>query len=174
MKQKFAMPDGEITEKEFPIWKTPYNHDTNFESDRTATYCKDPSLTKQEFVEEADINNILARFLKTKEVPPMALPEHFTDTTGKLTYFEMEMKLAETSAMFYSLPAATRAEHQNDPTQWADAVVQAVQQGNGDALDDLGIDTKAERQAAMKAAQAASDEAAKAAKEAANKSDDGK
>lgn len=168
------MPDGEVLTKDFPQFKTPYNHDTNFESDRTALYCKDPSLTKQEFVEEADINNILKRFLKTGEPPPMALPEHFVDTTTKLDMFEMQSRLAEANEMFYRLPADKRAAQQNDPARWADAVIQAATKGDGDALDELGIDTRAERAAALQAAQAASDEAAKAAETAANKSEPGK
>jgi len=170
MKYEFIMPTGEIQKVDRPEWKTPFNHNTNFESDRTATFCAEPSLTKQEFAEEADINTILKRFLKTGEPPPMALPEHFVDTTTKLTHHEMQTRLAEANAMFYTLNAQIRAEHQNDPTQWADAVTQAVTQGDGDALDRLGIDTRAERAEALRKAQAASDEAAKAAQEAANKS----
>lgn len=170
MKMKFQMPDGEIVDKEWPMWKTPFNHDTNFESDRTATYCKDPSLTKQEFVEDADINNILARFAKTGEPPPLALPEHFADVSQRKTYFDMNTQLAEANRMFYSLPPELRAEHLNDPARWADAVSKAAAQGDGDALSTLGIDTSAEKAEALKRAQEAADAASKAAKEAANKS----
>jgi hypothetical protein len=169
MKQTYTMPTGEQVTKDMPDWKTPYNHDRNFESDRTALYCKEPSLTKQEFVEEADINNILARFLRSGEPPPMPLPEHFVDTTTKLTMFEMQSRLAEANALFYKLPASTRSEHLNDPARWADAVSKAAADRDGDKLQSLGIDTSAERAAAQKAAQTASDEAAKAANEAANK-----
>lgn len=137
-KQKFTMPDGEVVEKDMPQWKTPWNHDTDFESARTSTYCKDESLTKQEFKEETDINVILERFTRTKEPPPMALPEHFTDLTGRTTYFDMATKVAEAQSMFYELPAKKRAEFQNDPDRWADAVVQAVDAGDGDLLRELG------------------------------------
>lgn len=140
-KQKFTMPDGELTERDMPVWKTPYNFDTNFESERTALYCADPSKTKQEFKDETDINVILARFTRTGETPPVILPEHFADLTNRTTYFDMASAAADANELFYLLPASTRAEHLNDPTRWADAVVQALEQGNRESLEKLGIAT---------------------------------
>lgn len=134
------MPDGQIITRDFPQWKTPWNHDTNFESDRTALYCKDESLTKQEFKDETDINIILQRFLRTGEPPPMPLPEHFADTSGKTSYFEMASKVAEANDRFYLLPAEKRAEFANDPNRWADAVVTAVETNNRDQLAELGFE----------------------------------
>jgi len=140
MKQKFTMPTGDIVEKEMPMWKTPYNHDTNFESDRTALYCADPSLTKQEFKDEADINVILERFMRTREAPPITTPEDFTDLTGRTTYYDMASRVAEANKLFYELPATKRYIFQNDPTRWADAVVQATEAGDRDAMIELGLD----------------------------------
>lgn len=134
------MPDGEVIEREAtPIWKTPHNHDTEFESARTALFTPEPSLTKQEFKEDADINVILERFLKTGQVPAMVLPEHFADNTTRKTYFEAATAAAEANDLFYRLPPALRGEHLNDPTRWADAVVTAVQTNDRDALAKLGI-----------------------------------
>lgn len=156
MKQKFTMPDGEVIEKDMPTWKTPYNHDTNFESDRTALFCEDESLTQQQFKDETDINIILQRFTRTGELPPIVLPEHFMDTTTQPTFKEMNERLAEASAMFYELPASKRAEFLNDPTRWADAVVKATESGNANALASLGIDLSQEmQQAEARRAQAA-------------------
>lgn len=134
------MPDGSIVENITPMFKTPWNHDTNFESERTGLYCNDPSLTKQEFKEETDINVILERFMRTGEPPPMPLPEHFTDISGRQSYYEMQTKLATANESFYLLPANQRAEFQNDPTRWADAVVAAVDAGDRERLKELGID----------------------------------
>lgn len=136
------MPDGEIIKGELPVWKTPYNHDTTLESRRTALYCADESLTKQEFVAETDINVILERFMKTGEPPPMALPEHFLSINRNQTWFELQSHLAEANAMFYTLPPALRAEHLNDPARWADAVVKAVERDSVEDLRALGIDAK--------------------------------
>lgn len=139
MKQKFAMPDGEILEKDMPQWKTPWNHDTNFESDRTAFYSSEPSLTKQEFANDADINVILNRFAATREPPPIVLPEHFGDTTENPTYYEMAERTATAYENFYKLPASTRSAFQNDPSLWADAVVQASDSNDRETLRNLGI-----------------------------------
>lgn len=140
----FVMPDGEKVKKDFPDFKTPWNHDTNFESDRVALFCNDPSLTKQEFKEDADINVILARVLKTGEMP-ITLPEHFADLTDRTDYFTMASQVAEANALFYELPANKRALFLNDPTRWADAVVKATQDGDRQELIALGIDVPRER-----------------------------
>lgn len=143
MKQKYLMPDGEIVEHDRPQFKTPYNHDTNFESDRTAWYSTEPSLTKQEFKDDVDINVIIKRALATGEPPPMALPEHFADIPERISHFEMASKVAEANALFYELPAEKRAVFQNDPTRWADQVLDALDRGDVKALNAMGIDAKA-------------------------------
>lgn len=140
MKQKVTMPSGEIVEKDLPVWKTPYNHDTNFESDRTSLYCKDPAKTKQEFRDETDINVIINRFMKTGEPPPIALPEHFMDLSQRTTYFDMASRVAEANKLFYELPATKREEFQNNPNLWADAVVKATNQGDYKTLEELGLE----------------------------------
>lgn len=50
-----------------PFFKTPYNHDTNAESDASGLECKDPSLAQQHFKDECDINVLFARYLETGE-----------------------------------------------------------------------------------------------------------
>lgn len=139
MKQKFLMPTGDTIEKEMPLWKTPWNHDRDFESERTATFTPEDSLTKQEFKEEVDINVLLDRFLKTGQPPPIVMPEDFADLTGRTSYFDMASRTAEVNELFYLLPAKERAEHLNDPARWADAVVLAYEHGNVAALNKLGI-----------------------------------
>lgn len=146
MKQNYTMPDGETVEKDMPQWKTPWNHDTNFESDRTALYCNDRTLTKQEFKDETDINNIINRFLKTGEPPAMAIPEHFVDATTQLTYLEMQERLAEANANFYQLPPNIRAEYLNSPERWADAAMKALEQADGERLRKMGIDINFQQQ----------------------------
>lgn len=142
MKQKFTMPDGEIREHEqMPVWKTPYNHDTNFESDRYALYTPEESRTKQEFKEDTDINVILDRFRRNAGEPPIILPEHFADTTTATSYYAMASKAAEANATFYQLPPEIRADHLNDPARWADEVVKALQLEDRDKLNKLGIAT---------------------------------
>lgn len=137
---KYVMPDGEIREYQMPQFKTPWNHDTDFESERTATYCPEGSKTKQEFKEESDINVILERFMRGGDGPPPVLPEHFLDLTGRTTYYDMATKIADANKTFYMLDAETRANHLNDPNRWADAVVKATEEGDKDELRALGLD----------------------------------
>lgn len=158
------MPDGEVVEKDMPFFKTPWNHDTNFESDRTATFCADPSLTKQEFVEEQDINTIIERLTKGGEIPNIVLPEHFLDLSGRTDYFTMASKIADTNRLFYTLDAKTREDHLNDPARWADAVVKATEAGDADQLELLGIQLTEERKAAIETAERKAQEAATKAK----------
>lgn len=139
MKRKFTMPEGEIREIDMPDFKTPYNHDREFESERTGTFCPEVSMTKQEFKDETDMNTILKRFKLTGEPPPVQLPEHFTDLTERPSYFEMASKLAEANTSFYLLPPDVREKHLNDPTRWADQVLKAVETNNRKKLIDLGI-----------------------------------
>lgn len=137
---KYLMPDGELKEHpKLPDWKTPWNHDTNFESERTGIYCPEESKTKQEFKDDADINVILARFMKTGQPPDIVLPEHFADLTGRTTYFDMASKAADANELFYLLPATKRAEFLNDPTRWADAVVAALARGDVKDLNAMGV-----------------------------------
>lgn len=132
---------GEVLAEPAPIFfKTPYNHDTMAESNRTALRCEDPSLTKQEFKDESDMNVIIERLLRGADLATPVLPEHFGDMTGRKTYFQMQTQIAEANETFYALPAKTREKFSNNAAIWADAVVAAVEAGNRDALIEMGLD----------------------------------
>lgn len=140
MKLKYLTTDGVFEDL---LWKTPYNHDTNAESDRVALTCEDPSRTQQQFKESTDINWILATYAQREETPPLALPEHFADLSeGRMTYLEMQERQAEARASFYVLPPQIRADHLNNPALWADQVVQATDRGDWRKLQELGLDAK--------------------------------
>lgn len=151
IKLPIKMPDGEIITAEIPQWKTPWNHDTDLEARRTGTYNDEPSLTKQEFKEETDINVILERFMRGGDAPPPVLPEHFMDLTQRPTYFDVAQRIAEANKTFYMLDAETRAKHLNDPNRWADEVVQATNRGDKAALEALGIEVHLKPQEDAKA-----------------------
>lgn len=123
-----------------PLFKTPYNHDRMAESNRTGLSTKDPSLTDQSFKEDADINVIMERVMKTKEIP-LALPEHFGDATQIPTLFDARMRIAESNATFYKLPAKIREEFLNDPGRWEAQVVKDLNDANVENLKRMGINT---------------------------------
>lgn len=146
--KKIITEDGEIVDVDSPgndcdectvFYKTPHNHNRNAESDRVALTCNDKSLTDQSFKDDADINIIMERALRTKQIP-MILSPQFADTTQLLTQFEMRSRIAENNATFYKLSADIRAEFQNDPAQWEKQVLQDLLTGDDEHLRLMGIE----------------------------------
>ncbi|QCQ84690.1 internal scaffolding protein [Blackfly microvirus SF02] len=84
--------------------------------------CSDlPSLTRQEFAAECDINTLMAQYEKTGVI------NHFT--TGEPQYYDFDQVpdlqnslhiLKEATTAFMSLPAHVRKEFDNDPTQFVE------------------------------------------------------
>ncbi|QCQ84987.1 internal scaffolding protein [Blackfly microvirus SF02] len=132
---------GEILET--GVFKTPFNHNTNVESDRVSLKCEDKSLAIQSAKDECDINVILERFMKSGQPPPFALPEHFGDYSQVHNQFEARSKIAEANAIFYKLDADTRTEFQNDPARWEETVLAALARGDAERLQAIGIDIQA-------------------------------
>lgn len=108
-------PDGEIIGV---FCRTPYNYDTDAESNRTGLACSDPSKTQQNFKDEADINNIVERFLAAGEMPqqtPFPQQDEFMETFDFQTSMNV---LVQAERSFMELPAKVRARFQNDPQQF--------------------------------------------------------
>lgn len=129
--------NGEILPQ--PFFKTPYNHDTMAESNRTALTCPEETKTQQHLAEEADINTIVNRFLKTGIMPPVRTPPSYADFED-VTDFQGAMNainLAKES--FMALPAAVRATFQNDPGKFVDYVDHCFDTGDLDPLRDMGL-----------------------------------
>lgn len=84
--------------------------------------CSDfPSLTRQEFAEDCDINTLMSRYEKTGVINHFnnANPQYLDfsdlpDLQGSLTI------LADARAAFMQLPALTRREFDNDPVKFVD------------------------------------------------------
>lgn len=87
----------------------------------------EPSLTRQEFAEECDINTIMARYEATGAISHVnqAVPV-FLDTTlypglqGAMDAFR------EAAASFNALPALVRREFDNDPQKFVDFAADAA------------------------------------------------
>lgn len=73
-----------------------------------------PLLTKQEPLVDADINSIVARYMKTGQVPQPAGQPRFGDFTGP-SYLEMRNAIADIDMQFLQLPARVRKMFSNDP-----------------------------------------------------------
>ena len=81
----------------------------------TVDCSQDEGRTKQEFKDECDINNIVARHDRGETVDHLRrFGEHYSDNTG--VDFQDAMNLVtSTQQMFEALPAHVRAEMSNDP-----------------------------------------------------------
>ena len=115
-----------------------------FYSDMTAEYDDTPSMTKQEFTAEVDINNIVKRFINSGG-DPSSLP--FTDLKAKYGDFTMLPDsyqdslnfVLEAKAEFMKLPAEQRAKFHNNPQEFLDFV---SDEKNVDALIEMGFAVK--------------------------------
>jgi phage internal scaffolding protein len=80
------------------------------------------SRTSQEFAEDADINNIMARYVKTGTVP-MYMDRNMLDgDMHVMSYHEMQNVIADANSAFASLPATVRARFENDPAKYIEFV----------------------------------------------------
>lgn len=104
-----------------------------------------PSMTHQEFQDECDVNQIMARFERTGEVPfgmrsPGYVPPQYVDLTAIPVGLHATMEyMRDASAAFMNLPAEVRAEFGNDPEAFVDF---ATDPENMDQMVDWGLATK--------------------------------
>lgn len=115
MTPSYVNEDGEI----LPIsFKTPFNHNTNQESRRTALYCKDESLAQQHLKEEVDINTIVGRFLKSGTMPQIPLPPSYEDFDEVFDFQTAMNLIAAGKASFGAMDAEVRDAFHNDPARF--------------------------------------------------------
>lgn len=86
---------------------------TNFSAD---------SRTKQSFKDECDVNNIMARYVKTGLIDFTNRNEgRYGDCTGQTFQAAMEI-VASANSMFHELPARIRDRFMNEPKAFLDFV----------------------------------------------------
>lgn len=74
-------------------------------------------LTKQEFVKDCDVNEILRRCLRTGvPVPGMEVQLAFADAVGVGDFADCVRRVDEAKEAFMTLPAEVRTEFDNDPS----------------------------------------------------------
>lgn len=101
----------------------PYNWDGLVLDKKTGELVKEPSATKQSFVAECDINNIVREFTHTGQVAHInekAALGAFIDLPDTTDY-QQAVELARAGQVaFDQLPAQVRARFGNDPAQFLD------------------------------------------------------
>ena len=103
-----------------PFLRTPYNYDVDLASDESALTCEDPSLTQQHQREDADINNIVARFGLTGELPFSDRQPRYGDFSTVTDYHSAMNAVRSADEAFMSLPGELRARFHNDPSELVD------------------------------------------------------
>jgi len=79
-----------------------------------------PSLTRQEYKEECDINEIMARFETTGVLPAGGESFYYDFTTLPETMMDSMLLMGQATEAFMSLPASVRREFDNDAAQFVD------------------------------------------------------
>ena len=105
-----------------PFLRSPHNYDRDAASDETGLSCLDPSLAKQAFAEEADINTIVKRFGISGEVPQGVETPTYGDFTGVFDFHSAVNVVAAAHESFDAMPAEVRFRFHNDPGAFMDFV----------------------------------------------------
>lgn len=83
--------------------------------------CKDASLTRQEFVQGSDLNNIMERYASgLGELPHGVRPPIFGDFYNVPDYQSALDKVIDAQERFAQLPSAVRKRFDNDPGKLLD------------------------------------------------------
>jgi phage internal scaffolding protein len=126
--------------KEFPMkavfCRSAYNYDMDIVSDQTGLKCEDSSLTQQQFKEEADINTIVDRFMKSGVLPtPVNMPQ-FVDYEGVFDFQTAMNAVRAADENFMRMDAKIRARFNNSPQEFLEFFADA---NNKDEAIRLGL-----------------------------------
>lgn len=95
-------------------------------------------MTQSEFADECDINQIMARYHATGELPDSAraAAARFGDFSQVPSFAEMQDKIIAAHELFAALPAAVRKQFDHDPGQF---IAAADTEEGRKMLVDLGL-----------------------------------
>lgn len=86
---------------------------------RIQTDCSGPTLTKQAFKDECDINKIMSKYQKNGQLPDMIKTNpKFGDFSNPNSYQDSLNLVIHAQEQFASLSAAVRKRFNNDPAQF--------------------------------------------------------
>jgi phage internal scaffolding protein len=107
-----------------------------------------PGVTRQSFKAECDINNIMRRFDKEGVITHLNhVKAHYADVCDVPSYRESLNRVNAVRVIFDDLPAILRADFDNDPAIFLDAVNAATD----DELLEWGLMSEKEHKARVKA-----------------------
>lgn len=100
--------------------RTAYNYDKNAASDESGLSCPEPTLAKQSFKEECDINTIVERFGITGQLPQNVRMPTYGDFEQVYDFHTAMNAIRAAEESFMAMPAKIRARFQNDPQQFVE------------------------------------------------------
>ena len=84
---------------------------------KVVTINDEPSITQQQFREQADINEIMKKYKKTGDWPQSVSRGAFMDTTNLPSYQEALDVVRAAESAFIELPAKVRRRFDNNPQE---------------------------------------------------------
>jgi len=116
--------------------KNPITYDRDKNSANATFSFSKPSLTKQSFRDECDINTILKRFNVTGQLPVGSVQPQYGDFSGVTDYQSALNAVMAAQDSFLALPAKLRARFDNDPALFVEF---ASDEANKDEMKALGL-----------------------------------
>lgn len=116
-------------------FRTIYTHDRAV-SALYAYNSTEESLTQQDDAKDCDINVIVARYIKTGQLPNVTQTPLGGDFTNAFDFRQCQEKLHEANMAFAELPAHIRKRFSNDPAEFIEF---ATNKDNLDELRKLGL-----------------------------------
>jgi len=98
-----------------------------------------PSLTKQSFTKECDINNIMAKYQKTGALEHLNKNEASYGFASSQDFTESMEIVAKGQTMFEELPSSIRSKFENDPAKFLEFVQNPE---NLEEMQELGLAKK--------------------------------
>lgn len=115
----FIDENGEVVSYA-PFLRNGFNYDREAASLATGLCCEDPSLTQQQFKDDADINVIMRRFGLTGQMPTGVRVPSYGDFEGITDFRSALAALDAAEASFMQMPGEVRARFMNDPGLFVD------------------------------------------------------
>ncbi len=116
--------------------KNPITYDRDKNSALSTIKFSKPSLTKQSFRDECDINNILRKFNVTGQLPVGSVQPQYGDFSGITDYQSALNAVMAAQDSFLALPAKLRAKFGNDAAVFVEF---ASDEANKDEMKALGL-----------------------------------
>lgn len=136
--------DGEVIladnmlNNEYPVFfKTPWNHNRDTESLTSALECTDATKCQRHLAAEADINNILRKFLSGGDLP-ITGPAQYLNIEELADLQDVIVTRSQVDEAWNQLPGAVR-NMLRDPKTFADYVQHCLETGDIDPLRELGL-----------------------------------